>query len=180
MVLAKELPSQKELNSMFDYYPETGVLVWKRREDRDSQWNGRMAGKEAGHRAKSGYVYTKIDGSKFSVHRIVWALAYGSIPQDKQVDHINGDNYDNRLCNLRLVTNQQNQLNRNADKGRAFKGVYKTGSGFKAEITHNGERIYIGVFKSEIKAAIEYDKKAKELHGKFARLNFDNVETLIA
>ena len=180
MAKAKELPSQKELNEMLDYYPETGDLVWRRRKDRDSQWNGRLAGKVAGTHHHCGYVRIHVNNKVFQAHRIIWALAYGSIPTDRQVDHINGDGFDNRLCNLRLVTNRQNQLNRSADKGRKFKGVYKKGTGFKAEITHEGERIYIGYFKSEIKAAIEYDKKARELHGKYARLNFDNVEALSA
>ena len=177
MTKAKELPSQEELRRMFDYYPETGQLVWKRREDRDSQWNGRMAGKEVGSPGK-GHLRTQIDRQRYQVHRIIWKLAYGSIPNDMQIDHINGDGYDNRLCNLRLVTNRQNQLNRSADRGRKYKGVYKQGKGFKAEITHEGERLYIGFFRSEEKAAMEYDKKARELHGEHARLNFPNVEVL--
>ena len=177
MTKAKELPSQEELRRMFDYYPETGKLVWKRREDRDSQWNGRMAGKEAGS-IKKGYIRVDINNKSYQIHRVIWKLAYGTIPNDRQVDHINGDGFDNRLCNLRLVTNRENQHNRSANKGKKYKGVYKKGNGFKAEIGHKGELIYIGFFKSEEKAAMEYDKKARELHGKHARLNFPNVETL--
>lgn len=178
MTLAKPLPSQKELNAMFDYYPETGKLVWKYREDRDAQWNGRMKGKEAGYRHPKGYMRVYINDVAFGGHRIIWKLAYGSIPEDMQVDHINGDGFDNRLCNLRLATNQQNQFNRGADKGKKFKGVRKYGKKFRAETTFNGELIYLGSFDSEIKAALEYDKKAKELHGEFARLNFPNVESI--
>lgn len=29
----KEMPSQEVLNRLFSYNPETGVLIWKRRED---------------------------------------------------------------------------------------------------------------------------------------------------
>lgn len=178
MTLAKPLPSQKELNAMFDYYPETGKLVWKYREDRDSQWNGRRKGKEAGSVHHAGYRRVHFDGGAYFSHRLIWAMAYGSIPEHMQVDHVNGNKLDNRLCNLRLVTNGQNQLNRGADRGRKFKGVYKKGSGFKAEITHQGERIYIGYYKSETKAATEYDKKALELHGEHAKLNFPKLRSV--
>lgn len=174
---AKELPSQLELRELFDFNPVTGRLIWKRNDKQTSQWNGRLAGKEAGSNNKN-YWRVHIGDKQYSAHRIVWKLAYGSIPNDKQIDHINGDGLDNRLENLRLVTNRENQLNRRADKGRAYKGVYKKGRGFKAEITHDGERHYVGYFKTAERAALEYDKKARELHGEHARLNFPNVETL--
>lgn len=174
---AKELPSQEELRALFDFNTETGRLIWKRNPSQTSQWNGRVAGKNAGSK-NHGYWQVKIGREQCRAHRIIWKIAYGSIPNDMQIDHINGDGLDNRLENLRLVTNSQNQLNRNADKGRKFKGVYKTPQGFKVEITHEGKRIYAGIFKCDQKAALEYDKKAKELHGEYAKLNFPNVEAL--
>lgn len=176
MTKTKALPSQKVLNNTFNYFPEIGVLVWKSREDKDSQWNGRMAGKMAGHIDKNGYVYTKIDGSKYAVHRLIWALFHGPIPKGKVIDHIDGNPSNNKINNLRLATTSQNQMNRVSDIGRNFKGVYKSGDGFKAEITNNEGRVYIGSFDCEIKAAKAYDKKARELHGDFARLNFPKLE----
>ena len=44
------------------------------------------------------------------LHRMAWALAYGRWPS--QIDHINGDKTDNRLCNLREVTFSENLQNR--------------------------------------------------------------------
>ena len=42
------------------------------------------------------------------VHRFVWECFNGVIPGDKVIDHINDNKEDNRLCNLQLVTHQEN------------------------------------------------------------------------
>ena len=44
------------------------------------------------------------------LHRMAWALYYGRWPS--QIDHINGDPTDNRLCNLREVSHSENNANR--------------------------------------------------------------------
>jgi hypothetical protein len=40
------------------------------------------------------------------------------------------------------------------------------------KVYSKGKRILLGNFDDEIKAAQAYDEAAKELHGKYARLNF--------
>lgn len=44
----------------------------------------------------------------FYVHRLVADAFLGVKPKGLVTDHINGDKYDNRLCNLRYVTTRQN------------------------------------------------------------------------
>lgn len=56
-----------------------------------------------------------------SLHRIVYFLAHGDIPEGYGVDHINRDIGDNRPENLRLVTKQLNAQN------QAFKATNKLG-----------------------------------------------------
>ncbi len=92
------------------------------------------------------------------------------------VDHINGDKLDNRKINLRLCTKAQNQ--RNSKKrvdglASRFRGVTSAKKGrYKAEITVNGRRYYLGTFLDEEAAARKYDEAAIQHHAEFARLNF--------
>lgn len=171
---ARELPSQDELNRLFEYDREKGLLIWRYRKDKDICWNGRLAGKVAGSTDK-GYRIVKFDDRKYAAHRLIWKLAYGSIPNDMQIDHIDGNGLNNRLDNLRLVTNQENQANRHADNKRKngvkFKGVYKHNNKFKAEITTKSGRLYLGLFNTPEEAAHAYNEAANEHHGEHAKLN---------
>ena len=175
MSKAKPLPSQDELRRIFDYDHETGQLLWRQRDDKRKAWNSRLAGKPAGTKGERGYIRTNLEHKTVAVHRIIWKLAYGEIPDHLQVDHINGITDDNRLENLRLVNASQNQLNRNCDKGRGYKGVYRKSNRWKAEITTREGRKYLGLFKTPEQAAIAYDAAARRWHGQHARLNFPNV-----
>lgn len=107
-------------------------------------------------------------------HKICWYLAYGSWP-DKHIDHIDGNKENNRLDNLRLVTNQQNSFNARGHKDGSsrFKGVFLEGRSGKwlARISKSGKSKHIGYFSCEVEAAKAYNKAAKELFGEFARLN---------
>jgi hypothetical protein len=104
------------------------------------------------------------------MHRIIL-----NPPRGMESDHINGDRLDNRRCNLRVCTRQQNQFNRHPSRGKysMFKGVffYKTTGKWMATITMNGKREYLGIFSSETDAAMVYNKRAIELFGEFAKLN---------
>jgi HNH endonuclease len=105
-------------------------------------------------------------------------LMHNLIVKAKGIDHINRDGLDNRKANLRLATQSQN----NANKGKQdiktasskYKGVTwgKYQSKWIAQIMKDRKNYYIGAFSSEIEAAAAYDKKAIELFGEFARINF--------
>jgi len=47
----------------------------------------------------------------FPVHRVVWELFYGKIPKGFFIDHLNQDSSDNRIGNLRIVSNAVNKRN---------------------------------------------------------------------
>lgn len=88
------------------------------------------------------------------------------------IDHKDGDGLNNSRSNIR-VTNQSNNLLNSKPRGwKTFKGVCATKHGtFKAAITVNHKRVYIGSFKTEIDAALAYNEAALKYHGEFARLN---------
>jgi hypothetical protein len=92
------------------------------------------------------------------------------------VDHRNGDSLDNRRENLRIATRTQNVCNNRKRKNKTslFVGVYfhKWHGLWASNIVHNGIRIFLGYFDSEIEAAREHDRAAIKYHGEFARLNF--------
>jgi len=94
-----------------------------------------------------------------------------------EVDHINGLTLDNRRSNLRICTGQQNVWNKPKFSGAfssKFKGVVwdKECDKWRARIRFNDKLISLGRHVDEEDAARAYDKKALELFGPFAKLNF--------
>ena len=55
-----------------------------------------------------------------SIHRFIWECFNGVIPTNKVGDHINNDKTDNRLCNLQLLTQQENCLKSAKNRDYSF------------------------------------------------------------
>lgn len=55
---------------------------------------------------------------------------------------------------------------------RGYRGVHKRGKRFRAYITFEGERRYLGTFDTAKEAALQYDAVARTLYGGFAKTNF--------
>lgn len=114
-------------------------------------------------------------GTKVYLHRLVMGE-----PKDLMVDHIDRNGLNCQKENLRIVTNAENQLNRESAGGSSkYKGVYAARNGWTMEIntgkvmkSGNVKIITITGFHTEEGAAKKYDKLAKKYHGEFARLNF--------
>jgi HNH endonuclease/AP2 domain-containing protein len=96
-------------------------------------------------------------------------------PNGVEVDHINGDVFDNRRANLRLATHSENARNRTAAKNNAsgFKGVrwLPKIQKWQARISANKKEYHLGCFDSPEEASAAYDAAATEMHGSFAKLN---------
>lgn len=96
---------------------QNGNLTWLPRtkethSGRDvHRWNTRYAGKPAlTARCTKGYFTGSIHSMRFFAHRVVWALHHGAWPS-MFIDHINGKAADNRIENLRDVSNSENARN---------------------------------------------------------------------
>lgn len=92
----------------FKYSPETeGGLTWVREAA-----NRRMkVGDTAGRPDNKGYWAVGLGKGRYRNHRIIWEMFNGQIPEGIQVDHIDGNRANNRIENLRLVTNMINCYN---------------------------------------------------------------------
>ena len=117
------------------------------------------------------YVENRNKNKVIRLHRLLFGLENSDI----QVDHVNHNKLDNRRCNLRLCTNQQNRFNERKRKNKTsiYKGVSwnKKYERWGSRITYNGKEYHLGYFISEQDAGLAYNKKAIELFGEFAWLN---------
>lgn len=101
------------------------------------------------------------------MHRLIANPPIGMV-----VDHRNGDTLDNRRCNLRVCTSQENSRNRATVSKHGFKGVYadKYGKKWWSSIRVNKRSVYLGSFSSPIAAHEAYCRAAKENFGEFRLL----------
>jgi len=103
-------------------------------------------------------------GYNHFVHNIITLCYLGKKPDGFQTDHINNNKLDNRLENLQYISRQDNLYKRVNNKfGVPIKGYTKNTNGtFKAEITLDGKKIYLGTYKTEKEARRVYvDAKLK-------------------
>ena len=161
--MAKEdLPTPKEIRKLLRYEPDTGKLYWLERtpdlfedgkqsaETACRRWNTRYASKEAlATLHGGGYRQGSIFGKAYLAHRVVWVMVHNEWPAD-QIDHINGVKNDNRIENLRVVTNGENSRNlpKRADNTSGHMGVrwHKKALKWTAQITVNSQQVHLGVF----------------------------------
>ncbi|CAH2910812.1 MAG: hypothetical protein CPSOU_1855 [uncultured Paraburkholderia sp.] len=149
---------------LFTYDPETGSLRWN---------HGKKRGKLVDSVTGKGYFSVQIGRRTRVAHRIAWAIHYGEMPL-LQIDHVNGDKLDNRLENLRLANNIENNRSKRLNSRKSltgYKGVYSRYGKFEAKIGVQGKSLNLGVFPTPDEAAHAYNKAAVREFGEFAVLN---------
>jgi hypothetical protein len=137
----KIMLTQARLKELMTYDAETGLFT------RIKSVNA--AGRRISNKPNmDGYLCFCIDYKMYLQHRAAWLYAYGEFPKG-HLDHINRLKNDNRLCNLRVVTDFENSQNRLPAKNNLYPHVYwiVNRSRFRVRIKSAGKS-YVRLFKS--------------------------------
>lgn len=174
MTKSRPLPPFEEIDRVLRYEPETGKIYWKVK-----RCNRAKEGAEAGTQAKNTsnifYRIIRLNSAPYKAHRIAWLLYYKEDPGEKFIDHKNHDGLDNRIGNLRVATNAQNQHNARINKTSitGYKGVTKSkqyshrNKPYRARAVLNGKIITLGNYRTPEEASEAYQRFCKEHHGEF-------------
>lgn len=154
------------LVGLFIYDAEAGRL--RHAEDKRAG-HGRIVARAGDYadtsRNSDGYrqVCVTVGGRSYmtKAHRVAWILAHGSIPAGLQIDHINGNRDDNRLCNLRLVTRQENNHNQRKAKGYSWDSRDRR---YRAQIHVGDHQIRLGNYDTELDARAAYLRAKRIYH----------------
>ena len=114
-----------------------------------------------------GYVVGKVLGKEVLLHRFIMGEPEGLV-----VDHINGNKQDNRRCNLRICTHQDNtrnaQLSKNNTSGRTGVSFRKDRDAYRAYIMVDRTYIHLGHYKTIDEAIAARKRGEQKYFGEFA------------
>ena len=159
----------EKIHQMIEYdQTSPSRLIWRQSTGRKMK-----AGSRCGcFDKKQGYWLTNYDGKKYKVHRLIWELFNGPIPEGLVIDHIEGK--DNSIENLRLATKEQNARNRKKSVGKEGdlpKGIrVRTSDGYmEARINCSNKRYRKHSY--DLNTLVEWLGRMREsLHGDFAKV----------
>lgn len=144
--------NKEMVRDLFEYRDDN--LWWRERPA-----NRVDMSKPAGYVRTDGRRHIQVKDKQYLAHRLIWLYAYGKFP-DGQVDHINGQPLDNRIENLRDVTNQENSKNqkKRCTNTSGYMGVswHKAADKWQAHIKVDGVQTYLGLFNILEDAAEKY------------------------
>lgn len=142
------------------YEPKSGKLFWRKKPARKTNV-GSETGRFLHH---SGYLCIGFKGRKYWSHRVAWLLHYGAWPKD-QIDHIDGNKINNRIENLRDVSQRENHSNYASHRDGRLVGTtfHKLAKKWQAQIHYKGQRKYLGIFATEKLASRAYQKALAEI-----------------
>lgn len=162
------LPDLSWLHERFRLDTDAGRLYWIKPNKFHAEKVGAEAGSVVSSRGKA-YWRVKIDGTIYKRSHIVYAMTHGRWPSPC-VDHENGNSLDDRPCNLRAATVQENVWNRRSlrKKSPLPMGVRLTRGKYQARICKDGVSESVGMFDTPEKAAAAYQSARKERFNEFA------------
>lgn len=145
----------------FDYNPETGLFSRKSKP-------GRPAGRICKDGKGKPYWKVGVNNQEYYAHRLIWFIYYG-VESVLEIDHRDDDGLNNKITNLREVTQAQNAWNRGIQSNNktGHKGIRFNGKKYVAQIKVNG-KVWSKTFESFAEAARAYRGKSLELQGEFS------------
>ena len=161
--------TQEELHRLFEY--KDGELYWKVSLTRSCKVGSKAGTFDRG----CGYFNVSVNRRTYRLHRVVYHYHYNLT--NSIIDHIDNDRTNNRVENLRICTQSQNQCNSSRKNNRKHdlpKGVcfdkvrcgrYKP---YKAYIKLNGRSKHLGYYETPELAHECYCLAADLAFGEFA------------
>ena len=113
-----------------------------------------------------GYRAISVNSKLYRAHRLAWLYVYGEFPK-KQIDHINGNRSDNRISNLRVVSQSGNSQNRRASQKNnqsGYFGVHACGKKWRAQIRIDKKLTHLGLFDTPELASMAYVEAKRSVH----------------
>ena len=154
------------LNELFWHDEAIGELRWKVKRT-----GTRGVNSVAGYTISTGYRAVRVNGKQYRVHRLIWTMVVGDIPEGYYIDHIDGNISNNLITNLRLATKSQNGFNQKirSDNTSGIKGVgfHRASGRWTASIYKDGKRTH-AYFATKELAELFVQQARELLHGEFA------------
>lgn len=160
--MAKNDLTAQRLRELLHYDPDSGLFTWRIAV----RHSAKKAGDTAGCVVKDGYVVVGVDSHYHKAHRLAWLYSHGVWPAG-DIDHMNGNRSDNRLCNLRDASKSMNAQNVHGASKRSksgLLGVRKFGKKWRTAIMIDGRVKHLGTFESAEIAHEAYLKVKREIH----------------
>lgn len=153
--------TRDELIARFNYDPHTGTFA--RRSD------GKVMGCKAG---KYGRIQIDCGDRMRYASRLAWLYVHGEWPNG-QIDHINGDHTDNRIANLRVLSNAENCRNKSRARKTNSSGLLgvshdKRVGKYRARIMVDGRMTSLGYYDTPEAAHAAYLEAKRTMHPTWA------------
>ena len=156
--------TQTRLHEIFDY--KDGQLIWKVNKGGKAK-----VGTIAGNRINFQYIQVVVDRKTYYLHRLIFIYHHGHCPVI--LDHVDGDQANNRIENLREATSSQNQMNARINKNNStgMKNVQWNleANKYRVELAVNGKNKFIGYYNDPELAELVAIEARDKYHGRFAR-----------
>lgn len=157
--------TQEILHQYFNYDKNTGYLTWKVKYARKIVVGARAGSISPTHQHR----VLRFMGELYAEHRVIWLYCNGVWPSG-HIDHINHNEQDNRIENLRDVSQAENNMNnsKRRDNSSGIVGVWlnklNSKKKYMSELHLQGKRVHYASHYT-LEEAIAARKTAESVYG---------------